>query len=201
MPGSTKMVGSKKENPGRQTTEKTSLFGLVSFHPRLAVVLFFLTITFVVVGVRIWMDTGFRRVDALVRDAQRALATPQKEDAASRDPEEVEARIREWTGAKVLLPRDELFVYTDVSRKKVGRKVAALVRMFFSGERYLLLVVRKEMIRGRGSRQSLFLQTGFLSGEKDGNSFVFWEREGVSYLCMTEADLEHAFDLVRRYFT
>jgi hypothetical protein len=195
------MVGSRKENPGGQTAEKTSLFGLVSFHPRLATVLFFLTLTVVVVGVRIWMDTGFRRVDALVRDAQRALATPQKEDLAARDPEEVEARIREWTGAKVLLPRDELFTYTGVSRKKVGRKVAAMVRLIFSGDRYLLLVVRKEMIRGRGSRQSLFLQSGFLSGEKDGNSFVFWEREGVSYLCMAEADLEHVFDLVRRYFT
>jgi hypothetical protein len=120
---------------------------------------------------------------------------------AAREPAEVEARIREWTGAKVLLPRDELFTYTDVSRGKAGRKVAALVHLVFSGERYLLLVVRKEMIRGRGARQSLFLQSGFLSGEKDGNSFVFWEREGVSYLCMTEADLEHAFDLVRRYFT
>ncbi len=195
------MVGSRKENPGGQTAEKTSLFGLVSFHPRLAIILIILTLTVIVVGVRIWMDTGFRRVDALVRDAQRAFATPQKEGMAAREPAEVEARIREWTGAKVLLPRDELFTYTDVSRGKAGRKVAALVHLVFSGERYLLLVVRKEMIRGRGSRQSLFLQSGFLSGEKDGNSFVFWEREGVSYLCMTEADLEHAFDLVRRYFT
>jgi hypothetical protein len=195
------MVGSRKENPGGQTAEKTSLFGLVSFHPRLAIVLFFLTLTVAVVGVRIWMDTGFRRVDALVRDAQRALAAPQNEDQAARDPEEVEARIREWTGAKVLLPRDELFTYTDVSRKKVGRMVAAMVRLVFSGDRYLLLVVRKGMIRGRGARQSLFLQSGFLSGEKNGNSFVFWEREGVSYLCMAEADLEHVFDLVRRYFT
>jgi hypothetical protein len=198
--GAPKMVGSRMESQERQTAEKTSLFGLVSFHPRLAIVLMFLTLTVVVVGVRIWMDTGFRRVDALVRDAQRAFTIPQKKGMAARDPAEVEARIREWTGAKVALPRDELFTYTDVSRGRAGRKVAALVHLSYSGERYLL-VVRKEMIRGRGSRQFLFLQSGFLSGEKDGNSFVFWEREGVLYLCMTKADLSHAFDLVRRYFT
>ena len=201
MSGATRMVGSGKESPGRQIAEKTSLFGLVSFHPRLVIVLVFLTLTVVAVGVRIWLDSGFRRVDALVRDAQRAFATQEKEGVTARDPAEVEARIREWTGAKVLLPRDGLFRYTGVSRKKMGRQVAAVVRLSYSGDRYLLLVLRKEMIRGRGARQSLFLQSGFLSGEKDGNSFVFWEREGVSYLCMTEADLAHAFDLVRRYFT
>lgn len=201
MPGATRMVGSGKESPGRQIAEKTSLFGLVSFHPRLVIVLVFLTLTVVAVGVRIWLDSGFRRVDALVRDAQRAFATQEKEGVTARDPAEVEARIREWTGAKVLLPRDGLFTYTGVSRKKMGRQVAAVVRLSYSGDRYLLLVLRKEMIRGRGARQSLFLQSGFLSGEKDGNSFVFWEREGVTYLCVTEADLAHAFDLVRRYFT
>ena len=184
-----------------RTAEKTSLFGLGSFDPRLAIVLIFLTLTVVVVGVRIWTDTGFRRVDALVRDAQRAFAIPQKKGMAARDPAQVEARIREWTGAKITLPRDDLFTYTDVFRGRAGRKVAAFVHLSFSGERYLLLVVREEMIRGRGSGQSLFLQSGFLSGEKDGNSFVFWEREGVSYLCMTNEDLAHAFDLVRRYFT
>lgn len=198
------MVGLNQESPGRRTPEKTSLFGLVSFQPRLAIVLFFLTVTVVVVGVRISRDSGIRRVDTLVRDAQRAFAVPQKGDARPLDPADVEARVREWTGAKIILPRDEeFFAYTGVSREKIGRQVAAVVRLSFSGDPYLLLVLRKEMIGRRGSQGqgSLFSQSGFLSGEVDGKAYVFWEREGVSYLVVTNAELERAFDLVRRYFT
>ncbi len=196
------MVGSSQESPAGRTPEKTSLFGLVSFQPRLAIVLFFLTLTVAVVAVRIARDSGIRRVDSLVRNAQRAFAVPQKGDARPLDPGDVEARIREWTGAKIVLPRDEeFFAYTGVSREKIGRQVAAVVRLSFSGDPYLLLVLRKEMIGRRGSRESLFSQSGFLSGEADGKSYVFWERAGVSYLLVTNADLEHAFDLVRRYFT
>ncbi len=172
------------------------------FQPRLLIVLFILTLTVAVVGIRISRDSGIARVDALVRGAQRAFAVPPKEEAKPRDPAEVELRVREWTGARIALPRDEeLFRYTGVAREKVGRQVAAVVRLSFSGERYLLLVVRREMIGRPGSRDSLFSQSGFLSGEKDGIAYVFWERTGVSYLVVTGSDLEHAFDLVRRYFT
>jgi hypothetical protein len=196
------MVASGKDSPGKRRPEKMSFFGLASFQPRLAIVLFILTITVAVVGIRISRDSGIRRVDALVRGAQRAFAVPQKEKAKPRDPEAVEALVREWTGAPIALPRDEeLFTYTGVAREKVGRQVAAVIRLSFSGERYLLLVVRRKMIGRAGSPDSLFSQSGFLSGEKDGIAYVFWEREGVSYLVVTGADLEHAFDLVRRYFT
>jgi hypothetical protein len=195
------MVRSSQENPGRRTAEKTSLFGLVSFQPRLAIVLIFLTLTIAVVGIRISRDSGIRRVDDLVRQAQRAFAVPHQEGVA-RDPAEVEARVKEWTGAAIILPREEQqFTYTGIDREKTGRQVSAAIRFSFSGEPYLLLVVRKEMIGNAKSPESLFPQSGFLSGEKDGNSFVFWEREGVSYLLVTEAELERAFDLVRRYFT
>jgi hypothetical protein len=194
------MVRSCREGPGRRPTGKTSLFGLGSFQPRLAIVLIFLTLTIAVVGVRISRDSGIRRVDDLVRQAQRAFAVSPKE--ATRDPAEMEARVKEWTGATIILPRDEQrFVYTGIDREKTGRQVAAAIRFSFSGEPYLLLVVRKEMIGKAGSPESLFPQSGFLSGEKYGKSFVFWEREGVSYLLVTEAELERAFDLVRRYFT
>lgn len=196
------MVGSSDESPGKRAAEKTSLFGLVSFQPRLVVVLIFLTLTVVVVGIRISRDTGLRRVDALVRDAQRAFAIPPKEGAGTRDPADVEARVREWTGVRIVLPRDEqLFTYGGAVHERMGRHEAALIRLSFSGEPYLLLVVRSEMIGRAGSPDSLFTQTGFLSGEREGKSFVFWEREGVSYLLVTEAELERAFDLVRRYFT
>jgi hypothetical protein len=196
------MVGSSRESPGKRTAEKTSLFGLVSFQPHLAIVLIFLTLTLAVVGVRVSQDSGIRRVDDLVREALRAFAAPQKEDAGARDPADVEARVREWTGARIILPRDEeLFAYTGFSREKMGRQTVAAVRFTFSGEPYLLMVVRREMIGDEGSPESLFSESGFLSGEKDGKAFVFWEREGVSYLLVTGTELEHAFDLVRRYFT
>src|SRR3989304_4338249 len=91
------MVRSSQESPGRRTAEKTSLFGLVSFQPRLAIVLIFLTLTIVVVGVRISRDSGIRRVDDLVRQAQRAFAVPHREGAA-RDPAEGEARGKERAG-------------------------------------------------------------------------------------------------------
>lgn len=196
------MVVSGKDKPGNRKPEKMSFFGLASFQPRLVIVLFILTITVAVVGIRISRDSGIRRVDALVRGALRAFAVPQKEKAKPQDPGEVEALVREWTGAQISLPRDEeLFTYTGVAREKVGRQVTAVIHLSFSGERYLLLVVRREMIGRTGSPDSLFSQTGFLSGEKDGMAYVFWEREGVSYLVVTGSDLEHAFDLVRRYFT
>jgi hypothetical protein len=197
------MVGTNHEKPGKHTPGKTSLFGLVSYQPRWVIVLLLLTLTVSVVGLRISWNSGLRRVDALVQDAERALAIPTKVDPAGpRDPAEVEAKIREWTGAKIVLPRDEqLFTYNEVAREKMGRLPVVVVRLSFSGEPYLLLVVRKEMIRGSRSPGSLFSQSGFLSGEKDGKSYVFWEREGVSYLVVTGAELEHAFDLVRRYFT
>lgn len=200
--GAMEMVGSSHESPGRRAAEKTSLFGLVSFRPRLVVVLIFLTLTVAVVGVRISRDTGIRRVEALIRDAQRAFAVPPKEGAAVRDPADVEARVREWTGIRIVLPRDEqLFTYGGAVHQRIGRHEAALVHLSFSGEPYLLLIVRSGLIGRRGSPDSLFTESGFLSGEREGKSFVFWEREGVSYLLVTEAELERAFDLVRRYFT
>jgi hypothetical protein len=196
------MVALGSDSPGRRSPDKLSVFGLASFQPRVVIVLFVLTLIVAVVGIRISRDSGIRRVDALVRGAQRAFAAPQKGKVEPRDPAKVEALVREWTGAQIVLPRDEgLFTYTGVAREKVGRQVAAVIRLSFSGERYLLLVVRRNMIGRAGSPDSLFSRSDFLSGEKDEMAYVFWEREGVSYLVVTGADLERAFDLVRRYFT
>src|SRR3989304_1417651 len=139
------MVRSREESPGRRTAEKTSLFGLVSFQPRLAIVLIFLTLTVAVVGVRISRDSGIRRVDDLVRQAQRAFAVPHR--GAARDPAEVEARVKEWTGAAIILPRDEQrFAYTGIDPDKTGGQEGAAIRFSFSGGPDLLLVVRKGRI-------------------------------------------------------
>lgn len=197
------MVASHHESPGKRSPGKPFFFGQASSMGRWLIVLLILTLTISIVGIRIYLDSGLRRVDALVRGAERAFSLPGMENAsAPRDPAEVEAKIREWTGVTIALPRDEQrFTYFGVSRERVGRVPAVVVRLSYSGEPYLLLVVRKEMIRGTRSPESLFSQSGFLSGEKDGKSYVFWEREGVSYLVVTGAELDHAFDLVRRYFT
>lgn len=196
------MVASHHESPGKRSPGRTFLSGPARSNPRWLIVLLILTLTISIVGVRIYWDSGLGRVDALIRDAERDLALPGKANAAPRDPAEVEAKIREWTGSKIDLPRDDqLFTYYKVSRERMGRVPAVVVRLSYSGEPYLLLIVRKEMIRGTRSPGSLFSQSGFLSGEKDGKSYVFWEREGVSYLVVTGAELDHAFDLVRRYLT
>src|SRR3970040_447997 len=139
------MVGSSRESPGKRTAQKTTLFGVLSFRPPLPIVLIFLPLTLAVVGVRVSQDSGIRRVDDLVREAQRAFAAPQKEDAAARDPADVAGRGREWEGARIILPRDEeLFAYTGFSREKMGRQTVAAVRFTFSGGPYLLMGVRRE---------------------------------------------------------
>lgn len=193
------MGGSSIEGRGRGNRETSSLFGLVSFQPRLAVVLIFLTLTLAVVAVRMSRDTSMSRVDVLAKEALRIHRGPEKNGAERLDPAEVEARVREATGARLVLPRDgERFAFTGVSRGKVGKHPAAAVHLTFSGNSYLLLVVRREPRRGGGS---LFPQSGFLSGEREGKSFVYWEKEGASLFLVTSADLTSTFDLVRRYFS
>lgn len=196
------MVGSSAEGPGRRKSEKTSLFGLVSFQPRLAVVLVFLTLTLAVVAVRITRHTGPSRVDGMAREAIRIHRSLEKTGAAPLDPTEVEEKVRQLTGAKLDLPRGEgAFSFTGVMRAKVGRQPAAAVHLAFSGNSYLLLVVRKKPRGGGGDSGELFPESGFLSGEMEGKSFVYWETQGASLFIVTSADLTSTFDLVRRYFS
>jgi hypothetical protein len=193
------MAGSTFEGPGRENREKTFLFGLMRFEPRLAVALIFLTLIFAVVAVRMSRDTSLLRVDALAKEALRIHRGPEGQGAPPLDPAEVEARVREATGAKLVLPRDvEGFAFTGVTRGKVGKQPAAAVHLTFSGNSYLLLVVRREQRVGGGD---LVPPAGFLSGEREGKSFVYWEKEGASLFLVTSADLTSTFDLVRRYFS
>lgn len=189
---------------GDAASDKSSLFGLVSFRPRLTVVLIFLTLTVAVVGYHISRDSGARKVEEMTREALRIFAAGKTErmKAAPRDPAEIEARVREWVGANVALPRDErLFSYKGVTREKVGKQKAAAVHLTFSEEPLLLMILRPDPLRGAGAPSALFSEASFLSWEKDGTSFVFWERDGVLYFLVSDVDLTHAFDLVRQYFT
>ena len=192
-------------SPERRPSEKISLFGLVSFRPRVAVVLILLTVTVAAVAMRISRDSGLRRVDILTRDAVRLFATARNEGMSvpPLSPETVEERVREWTGIGLALPRDgEAFSFLGVSREKIGRQAAAAVRINYGEDLYILLLVRQETLRGPGGPPaSLFAESGFISGETEGKSFVFWEKDGGSFILVSDADLTRAFDLVRRHLT
>ncbi len=192
-------------SPERRPSDKISFFGLVSFRPRVAVVLVLLTVTVAAVAMRIARDSGLRRVDVLTRDAMGIFAAARKEAPAGPPlaPEAVEERVREWTGIALMLPRgDEEFSFLGVSREKIGRHPAAAVRISYGEDLYVLVLIRHETLRGPGGPSaSLFAESGFISGEKDGKSFVFWEKDGGSFILVSDADLTSAFELVRRHLT
>ncbi len=190
--------------PERRSSDKISLFGLVTFRPRVAVVLVLLTVTVAAVAMRIARDSGLRRVEALTRDALAIFAAARKEPPGPpQAPEAVEERVREWTGIALMLPRDDdAFSFLGVTREKVGRHPAAAVRIACGEDFYVLVLVQHETLRERGGPSaSLFAESGFISGEKDGKSFVFWEKDGGSFILVSDADLTSAFDLVRRHLT
>src|SRR3972149_11848937 len=101
------MNGSTGERPGRGKSETTSLFGLVSDRPRLAVVLLFLTMTVAVFAVRISRDTGHARFDLLAREGMRlyGAANLEKEGAPPLAPAAAEAKVNGWAGGQLVLRR------------------------------------------------------------------------------------------------
>jgi hypothetical protein len=176
----------------------------LNFRPRLTVVLIFLTLTVAVVGYRIARDAGTRRVEGMAQEAQRIFAAAQKEGTkdAPPDPGVIEEKILEWLGMKVTLPRDEsLFSYKGATRERFGKQTAAAVSLAFGEDRFLLLIVRPDPVRGVEAPSPLFSEASFLSWEKEGNSFVYWEKDGAKYVLVSNVDLSRTFDLVRRYFT
>ncbi len=191
--------------PERRPSDKISLFGLVSFRPRVAIVLVLLTVTVAAVAVRIARDSDLRRVEALTRDAMGVFAAARTMDAAGPplSPDAVEERIREWTGIALMLPRgDEEFSFLGVTQEKIGRRPAAAVRIAYGEDLYVLILVRQGSLRERGGASaSLFAESGFISGERDGKSFVYWEKDGGAFILVSDADLTRAFELVRRHLT
>lgn len=196
------MGSATNRNPARRSGDASSLLGLAEFRPRLAVVLVFLTLMVAVVGWRIARDTGSRRVDALAReaiglfDAASPAGTPTAPSAA-----EAERQIRALSGVSIDLPRDDDdFVPVEVRRETFAKRPAASLRFRYAGDGYLLVVSPRDRLLGTSSA-SAFPEGSFLSGERDGRSFVLWDREGASCILVSDVDVTQAFDLVRRFFT
>ena len=197
------MGSATNRNPARRLDDGSSLGGLLEFRPRLTVVLVFLTLMVAVVGWRIARDTGARRVDVLAREAIRMFdAAPSAGTAtAPSDAAEAEKQFRALSGVPFGFPRDDPdFVPFEVRRETFANHPAASLRFRYAGDGYLLVVSARGRLLGVPS-VAAFPEGSFVSGERDGRSFVLWEREGASCVVVTDVDVTLAFDLVRRLFT
>ena len=195
------MAGSVNRNPARRLAETSSLLGLLEFRPRMAVVLAFLTLTVALVGWRFTRDAGVRRVDGLAREAVALFAASLPAPSPLLDPAEAERKAHGISGVPLGLPRDDPdFQVEGVRRETVGKQAAAAVRFRYAGDAYLLLAFSRERLLG-DRPPAAFPEESFLSGEREGKSFVFWERDGALYILVSEVDVAGAFELVRRFFT
>ncbi|MGB7631083.1 MAG: hypothetical protein WBM29_08380 [Candidatus Deferrimicrobium sp.] len=197
------MGSATNRNLARRLDDASSLAGLLEFRPRLTVVLVFLTLMVAVVGWRIARDTGARRVDALAREAIELFDAVPLTGAATAPPDAAEAEklMRAWAGVPVGFPRDDQdFVPVEVRRETFANRPAASLRFRYAGERYLLVVSAPDPLLGASS-VAAFPEGSFVSGERNGRSFVLWEREGASCIMVSAVDVTKAFDLVRRLFT
>jgi len=190
-------------NPPRRLDDASSLAGLLEIRPRTAVVLVFLTLMVAVVGWRIARDTGARRVDALAREAIGLFdASPSTgTSTAPPDAAEAEKRFGALAGVPIGFPRDDVdFVPVEVRKESLANHPAVSLRFRYAGEGYLLVVSARHRLLGTPS-VAAFPEGSFVSGERDGRSFVLWEREEATCIVVSEADVTRAFDLVRRLFT
>jgi len=197
-------VGSAtNQNLARRLDDASSMAGLLGFRPRLTVVLVFLTLMVAVVGWRIARDTGARRVDVLAREAIALFDAVPSTAAATALPDAAEASMRFQTlaGVPIGFPLDDVeFVPVEVRRETFANRPAASLRFRYAGEGYLLVVSPPDRLLGTPS-VAAFPEGSFVSGERDGRSFVLWEREGASCIVVSDVDVTKAFDLVRRLFT
>jgi len=197
------MGSATNRNPVRRLGDASTLTGLLEFRPRTAVVLVLLTLMVAVVGWRIARDTGARRVDVLAREAialfDAAPSTPV--DAAPPDAAEAEVAFQDLAGVPIGFPRDDVdFVPVEVRRETFANRPAASLRFRYAGEGYLLVVSARDRLLGTAS-VAAFPEGSFVSGERNGRSFVLWERDGASCIVVSNVDVTRAFDLVRRLFT
>ena len=197
------MGSTTNRNPARRLDDASSLAGLLEFRPRLAVVLVFLTLMVAVVGWRIARDAGVRRVDVFAREAIALFDAAPSTGAVTVPPDaaEVEKRFQALAGVPIGFPRDDPdFVPVDVRREVFANHPAVSLRFRYAGEGYLFVVSPRDRLLGTHAA-AVFPEGSFVSGERDGRSFVLWEREEATCIVVSEGDVTRAFDLVRRLFT
>jgi hypothetical protein len=197
------MGSATNRNPARRLDDASSLAGVLEFRPRTAVVLVFLTLMVAVVGWRIARDTGARRVDVLARAAIGLFDAAPPAGMATAPPDAVEAekQFRALAGVPIGFPRDDVdFVPVEVRREMFANPPAVSLRFRYAGEGYLLVVYARDRLLGTPS-VAAFPEGSFVSGERDGRSFVLWEREEATCIVVSEVDVTRAFDLVRQLFT
>jgi len=191
-------------SPEHRFHERSSLLGVVEFHPHLAIVVVFLTIFVAVAGWNIFREPGVPRINALADEAMTAFASPQAENAppaTSLDFDGVERRILDFSGVSVKLPRDASeFIVSAVERRTIRKRPAVVVRFSYEGGHHMLAIFRNEKFLGRKPLAS-FPDESLLSGERDNCSFVFWEREEASFIMISDTDVIQTFKLVRSFFT
>jgi hypothetical protein len=201
--GDRTMRSATNRNPARRIDEASSMAGLLEFRPRTAIVLVFLTLMVAVVGWRIARDTGARRVDVLAREAIGLFDAAPSTGAVAVpiDAAEASKRFRALSGVPIELPRDDAdFVPVEVRRETLATRPAVSMRFRYAGEGYLLVAYARDRLLGSSS-VAAFPEGSFVSGARDGRSFVFWEREEATCIVVSEVDVTKAFDLVRRLFT
>ena len=188
--------------PARRSDDASSPAGLLEFRPRTAVLLVFLTLMVAVVGWRIARDTGARRVDVLARAAIGLFNAAPSTQAATATPDaaEAEKRFQALAGVPIGFPRDDDFVPADVRRETLANQPAVSLRFRYAGEGYLLVVSARDRLLGTPA-VAAFPEGAYVSGERDGRSFVLWEREEATCIVVSAVDVTRAFDLVRRLFT
>jgi hypothetical protein len=197
------MGSATNRNPARRLDDASSLGGLPEFRPRLTIVVVILTLMVAVVGWRIARDTGARRVDVLSREAIALFDAASSAPAPNAPPDaaEAEVRFRDLAGVPFGFPRDDVdFVPVEVRRETLANRPAASLRFRYAGEGYLLVVSARDRLLGTPS-VAAFPEGSFVSGERNGRSFVLWDREGASCIVVSNVDVTRAFDLVRRLFT
>jgi hypothetical protein len=156
-----------------------------------------------VVGWRIARDTGARRVDVLAREAIGLFDAAKSTGTATAPPDAAEAqgRFQALAGFPIGFPRDDAdFVPLEVRRDTFANHPAASMRFRYAGEGYLLVVSARAR-RLRTPSVAALPGGVFVSGERDGRSFVLWEREEATCIVVSEVDVTLAFDVVRRLFT
>ena len=124
------------------------------------------------VNLRAFIDDAL--VDALAREAIGMFdaASTRGATAAPPDAAEAEKRFRSLSGISIGFPQDDVdFVPVEVRRESFAGRPAASLRFSYAGAGYLLVVSARDRLPGAPSFAA-FPEGSFVSGERDGRSFV-----------------------------